>query len=113
MLLTLQSDPERLFQPLAAGTALVSRPDRGPNHLFDLIPIGATLRFQAPQRFEALQWPRHRLLFGVADHSLSFTLDTLDLLNCISTWGRQDAIQELVAARYETGSHGLSGGRLD
>jgi hypothetical protein len=40
-------------------------------------------------------------------------LDTLDLLNCISTWGRQDAIQELVAARYETGSHGLSGGRLD
>jgi hypothetical protein len=30
-----------------------------------------------------------------------------------STWGRQDAIQELVAARYETGSHGLSRRRMD
>jgi hypothetical protein len=111
--LTLQIDAERLLQTLAAGAALVSRPDPGLNHLLDLIAIGSTLRFQAPQRFEALQWPRHRLLSRVADHSLSFTLDTLDLLNCISTWGRQDAIQELVAARYETGSHELSRGWMD
>jgi hypothetical protein len=78
-----------------------------------LIAFGALMPFQPPLRFEPLQRPRHRSLSGVADHSLSFTLDTLDLLNCICTWGRRDAIQELVAARYETGSHGLSRRRMD
>ena len=38
----------------------------------------------------------------------------LDLLNCIiQHLGPQDAFQELVAARYETGSHGLFRRRMD
>jgi hypothetical protein len=51
------------------------------------------------------------ILWSLPDLLISFSLD---LLNCIiQHFGPQDASEDLVAARYETGSHGLSRGWMD
>jgi hypothetical protein len=86
-LLSLQIDAERLFQTLAAGAASFSHPDRGLNQLFDLDRDRRYPSFSLSQDLKRFSSPGIARVSGVADPSLSFTLDTLDLLNCIQHLG--------------------------